>query len=82
MNGRIAVSKAGHDAGKAYVIVGCDREFLLLADGIGRKLGNPKRKNLRHVEVCENEEASKLKQMISEKARGCDEAIRQVLHHL
>lgn len=82
MNGRIAVSKAGHDSGKPYIIIGCDNECLLLADGVGRKVNNPKRKNRRHVDVCEKPADPKMQQMIEARARGCDEAIRQMLKHL
>ena len=82
MNGRLAISTAGRDAGKVYIIVGRDRERWLLADGVGRKLANPKKKNNGHVEIPKQEENSKLAVMIEEKQRGCDEAIRQTLHHL
>lgn len=82
MNGRYAISTAGHDAGKIYIIVGNDNGVLLLADGVDRKLANPKKKNAKHIAVPKQEPAGELAAMISEKKRGCDEAIRQTLHHL
>lgn len=82
MNGRYAISTAGHDAGKIYIIVGCHEGQMLLADGVERKLANPKKKNAKHVEVPEQEETNELAVMISEKQSGCDEAIRQKIHHL
>lgn len=47
--GRIVRSKAGRDAGRHFVIVGHDGEFLLLADGHTRSAGKPKRKKRMHV---------------------------------
>lgn len=82
MNGRYAISTAGKDAGKLYIIVGNEKGMLLLADGKGRTLANPKRKNTKHVGIPLQEEPVKLAEMIAQKACGCDEEIRQTLHHL
>lgn len=82
MNGRFAISTAGRDAGKVYIIVGNDNGMLLLADGADRTLAKPKKKNAKHVTVPKQEPAEKLAEMISGKQRGCDEAIRQTIHHL
>ena len=45
----LALSTAGHDRGKLYLVLGEDGDRLLLADGKLRKLSSPKRKNRRHV---------------------------------
>ena len=45
----LALSAAGHDRGRLYLILGEDGDRLLLADGKLRKLSSPKRKNRRHV---------------------------------
>lgn len=82
MNGRIVISTAGHDAGKIYVIVERDDNKLFLADGIKNKLSNPKTKNKKHVSFLKEEMASEKEKMILDKSRGCDEMIRQLLHHL
>lgn len=43
--GRVAISRAGRDSGRAFLVVGCaDAEHLLLADGCLRKLGSPKKR--------------------------------------
>ena len=43
-------SLSGRDRGRYYVIVGVhDESSVLLADGDRRKLGTPKRKNLKHL---------------------------------
>lgn len=45
----LALSAAGHDRGRLYLVLGEDGDRLLLADGKLRKLSSPKRKNRRHV---------------------------------
>lgn len=48
--GVLAVSRAGHDRGKVFLIVGrSGSEYVLLADGMTRKLDCPKKKKLKHV---------------------------------
>ena len=49
--GRFVTSKAGHDYGRLYVIIRTDGEYLYLVDGNIRKLDNPKKKNIKHVNV-------------------------------
>ena len=46
----LAVSKAGHDRGRVYVIVGEEEDFLLAADGKLKSLLAPKRKNKKHLQ--------------------------------
>ena len=82
MNGRFAISTAGHDAGKIYIIVGEKEGRVLVADGIKYTIVNPKRKNAKHLNIPKQEAATELATMILENRRGCDEAIRQILHHL
>ena len=64
--GVLAVSRAGHDRGRLYVIVGrSESEYVLLADGKTRKLDHPKKKKLRHVSL------------LSERNMGIAEAIAE-----
>lgn len=49
--GRFAVSKAGHDAGTVYLIIGQEGERLLLCDGRCKPLTKPKKKSGRHVQI-------------------------------
>lgn len=50
--GRVVVSRAGHDKGKAFVIVGREGDgVLLLSDGKTRLIAKPKRKKAMHVSV-------------------------------
>ena len=43
------MSKAGHDKGKLYVVVGRDRENLFLCDGKTKLLSKPKKKSVKHL---------------------------------
>ena len=45
----IVRSNAGRDKGKLFVVLAVEGEYLLLADGKGRKVESPKRKKRRHV---------------------------------
>ncbi len=48
--GQIVYSKAGHDCGKEFVVVGIEGEYLYLSDGATRKLESPKKKKLKHIQ--------------------------------
>ena len=41
----------GRDEGKFYVVVRAENGYVWVADGTGRTLSRPKRKNLRHVRL-------------------------------
>ena len=45
----IIVSLAGRDKGKYFYVIDVEDNFVVIADGKGRKLENPKRKKLKHV---------------------------------
>lgn len=49
--GSFAVSTAGHDLGKIYVIFQMDPEYVYLVDGRIRTLIRPKKKKIIHVEL-------------------------------
>ena len=51
MIGMLAVSKAGHDKRKIYVITGEDDEYVYLADGRKRTVAAPKKKNKMHIQI-------------------------------
>ncbi len=56
MIGRGAISTAGHDIGKCYVICSADDEYVYLVDGIARNIKNPKKKNKKHIKCIEGTE--------------------------
>ena len=45
----IIESLAGRDKGKFFYVMDVEEGYVLIADGKGRKLENPKRKKLKHV---------------------------------
>ena len=45
----IVISLAGRDKDKLFYVMDVEDNYVLLADGKGRKLENPKRKKLKHV---------------------------------
>ena len=45
----IVLSLAGQDQGKLFCVIGAEEDFVLLADGKGRKLDAPKKKRRKHV---------------------------------
>lgn len=47
---QIVLSLAGHDRGRLYLVLREEGDFVLLADGKGRKLATPKRKRKKHVQ--------------------------------
>ncbi|MDO4647275.1 MAG: KOW domain-containing RNA-binding protein [Eubacteriales bacterium] len=54
MSDHFAVSKAGHDKGMLYFVLGeTDRE-VFLADGQIRTVEEPKKKNKKHVQIIKN----------------------------
>lgn len=48
--GTLAYSLRGRDAGRVYVIVRQDKEYVWAADGKKRPLSAPKRKNIKHLQ--------------------------------
>ncbi|MFA9376757.1 MAG: RNA-binding protein [Lachnotalea sp.] len=49
--GMLATSKAGHDKNAIYVIIGNENEYLYLVNGKNHLLENPKKKNIKHIQV-------------------------------
>jgi len=51
MIGRLVRSKSGHDKGRYYLVLAAADDMLYLADGRKRGIMNPKKKNIRHVQI-------------------------------
>ena len=49
--GTVVKSIAGRDAGRFLVVVNCEADRILVADGKVRKLADPKAKNIRHLQL-------------------------------
>lgn len=52
--GQIVYSKRGRDKGKLFVVVDVCGEYCFIADGDLRKLENPKKKKLKHIQLTNN----------------------------
>ena len=51
MIGMFAISKAGHDKNRMYLIMKEEGDFVYLADGKIRKTENPKKKKKKHLQL-------------------------------
>lgn len=49
--GMVAWSRAGHDAGRMYIITEMDEHYAYLADGKSKTLERPKRKKWKHIQI-------------------------------
>ncbi|MDD5931637.1 MAG: KOW domain-containing RNA-binding protein [Oscillospiraceae bacterium] len=74
----IGRSDAGRDAGKLFVVLAVEGEYLLLADGKSRKVESPKRKKRRHVLFVAAEE-SRLSEKIRSKEKVTNSELRRTL---
>ena len=49
--GRVVESRQGRDAGRCFVILHVvDDQFVMMADGLTRKLDHPKKKKVKHLQ--------------------------------
>jgi ribosomal protein L14E/L6E/L27E len=80
--GHIVISAAGRDAGHAYVVLGWHKpQTLLVADGRGRTVSNPKKKNVKHVKQLDTI-ANKVAEALTKGIAITDEDIRHDLAHI
>ncbi len=81
--GQFVRSKTGRDCGRYYLIYGVEEKdsYLLLVDGEKRSLQNPKRKNMRHVQVM-HKVSLEFSQLIKQGKTVDNAAIRQMLKEL
>ena len=48
--GGLAISKAGHDKGRIYVIIDRDDDHVYLVDGELKTVDKPKKKKIKHIQ--------------------------------
>ena len=70
----IVRSDAGRDRGKIFIVLAVEGEYLLLADGKGRRVEAPKRKKRRHVQA-----AFQTESRIAEKIRNGEKVLNSEL---
>lgn len=76
--GMLAVSKAGHDKDILYVIIRLDKEYVYLVNGKNRTLFNPKKKNIKHIQIIKYVNEDLQKKLISN-GKIQDEDIKRVI---
>ena len=82
LTGRVAISRAGRDEGRAFLIAGtADEQHVLLVDGVLRKLAKPKKKKLKHLRV-EPACAESIREKLTEGKPIFDAEIRNCLKSL
>ena len=68
------VSLAGRDKGQFFFVVDTDGDFVLIADGKGRKLETPKRKKRKHIQKVLQADTR-----VAEKSRNGDKVLNSEL---
>ena len=77
--GRVCTSRAGHDKGRAFLIVGIfDENHVLLSDGETRNLARPKKKKLSHLHI-EPRNADEIAKKFAESKEVLDADVRNAL---
>ena len=77
--GRVCTSRAGHDKGRAFLIVGVfDDNHVLLSDGETRKLSRPKKKKPSHLHVLP-QKADEIAKKFAESKEVLDADVRNAL---
>ena len=77
--GTVCTSRAGHDKGRAFLIVGVyDDNHVLICDGETRKLSRPKKKKLMHLHV-EPQKAEEIAKNIADRKEILDADVRKAL---
>lgn len=79
MTGKLALSKAGHDKDKLYLIVKEEQDTVYLADGRKRGLLKPKKKNRRHIQVIHEGITGEELELFFQKPAWADNRIREMI---
>lgn len=77
--GMFALSRAGHDKGKVYIIIGEAGEYLYVADGQSRTVERPKRKNRKHIQVAKKGTSPELTGKLKESQPVSNEEIKYLI---
>lgn len=49
-NGQVVISKAGRDKGTYYIVMACQENYVLVADGVLRRVDHLKKKKIKHLQ--------------------------------
>ena len=78
MKGMFAVSKAGHDKGKLYIIIEEENEYVYLADGRLKPVEAPKKKKKKHIQIIKTTD-EKIALYIEEKKQISNEVVKRAV---
>ena len=70
----IIVSLAGRDKGQLFFVVDTEEQYVLIADGKGRRLETPKRKKRKHIQKVQQTDSR-----VAEKIRNGDKVLNSEL---
>ncbi|KMT21217.1 LSU ribosomal protein L14E [Clostridium cylindrosporum DSM 605] len=80
--GQIVHSRAGRDKDRYFIVVGIvSSEYVLLADGNLRKIGNPKKKKVKHL-VLHDSLALEIKERLKDGKKVLDADLRKCLQSM
>ena len=63
MTGMFAISLAGHDKGRIYLIIKEEGDFVYLTDGKTRGIENPKKKRKKHLQIIKTRDEALAKKL-------------------
>ena len=79
--GSIVQSLAGRDKGKLFLVVGIEDNYVYLVDGNIRKVENPKRKKIKHVELTRYFDGN-MAERISKKNKITNQDVKRVIREI
>lgn len=79
--GSIVQSLAGRDKGKIFLVVGVEDNYVYLVDGDIRKIENPKRKKIKHVELTRYFDGD-IAERIAKKNKITNQDIKKVIREI
>ncbi|NLX64100.1 MAG: RNA-binding protein [Clostridiaceae bacterium] len=79
--GRYAWSKSGRDKGRLFIIIGIyDDQHVLIADGEYRRVENPKKKKLKHLNIT-NSTAEEIKALVEMKKKLLNADLQKAINN-
>ena len=78
MQGKMAISRAGHDKDSIYVIIKEEAAHVYLADGKSRAVEKPKMKNKKHIQIVK-ELPKEITEMLSPDIEFRNEKIKRAI---
>jgi large subunit ribosomal protein L14e len=77
--GTVVLSKCGRDKGRYFIVCGLQGDdYVLLADGVLRKLARPKKKKIKHIAVT-NDRLENIAQKLTDGKKVFDSELRGAL---